>query len=111
MLKEALAARHEARIPMTIAVNISSLQQVPGIETTFTENVSAHGARVVSTRRWLPGEQLTFALLPGDFRATARVVYCHPQRDAEFAIGLEFLEPVARWFTNPQAGSGDHLHG
>jgi hypothetical protein len=111
VFKEALAARQEARIPMTVAVNISSLRQTPGIETTFTENVSARGARVLSTRRWLPGEQLTFALLPGDFRATARVVYCHPQRDAEFAIGLEFLEPVARWFTSPPTGSGDHLHG
>ena len=103
--------RTEARIPMTVAVNISSLQQLPGVETTFTENVSARGARVVSTRRWQPGDRLCFALLPGDFRATARVVYCHPQRDVEFAIGLEFLEPAARWFSSSPAGSGDHLHG
>ena len=46
--------RYEKRIPMTVAVNISSLQQAPGVETTFTENVSARGARVVSTRRWQP---------------------------------------------------------
>jgi hypothetical protein len=50
-------------------------------------------------------------LLPGDFRATARVVYCHPQRDDEFAIGIEFLEPAASWFSSSPADSRDHLHG
>jgi hypothetical protein len=111
MEKEFVVSRYEKRVPMTVAVNISSLQQAPGVETTFTEDVSANGARVVSTRRWQPGERLCFALLPGDFRATARVVYCHPQRDDEFAIGLEFLEPVARWIFSTPADSRDHLHG
>jgi len=111
MAKEFVAPRYKKRVPMTVVVNISSLQEGPGVETTFTENVSPGGARVVTTRRWQPGERLRFTFSPGDFRSTARVVYCHPQRDAEFAIGLEFLEPVATWFSSSSAGSGDHLHG
>ena len=111
MGKQFAFTRYEKRVPMTVAVNISSLQRSPGVETTFTENVSARGARVVSSRRWQPGERLCFALLPGDFRATARVVYCHPQRDDEFAIGLEFLGTVARWIFSVTDDSRDHLHG
>ena len=96
---------------MTVAVNIASRQPLPGVETVFTENVSSRGARVVSGRRWRPGDRLDFTLLPGDVRVNARVVYCHEQREREFAIGLEFLEPVARWLVGVSPDSGDNLHG
>jgi hypothetical protein len=111
MAKEFAVERLEERVPMTVAVNISSVQPLPGMETVFTENVSMHGARVVSARRWRPGDHLSFALLPGDFRVNARVVYCRAQRDREFALGLEFLEPAGSWFLTTAAGSGDNLHG
>src|SRR5579862_9555093 len=108
MTKDLTVPRYESRVPMTFAVNISSFRQPPGVETTFTENVSTRGARVSSTRLWHPGERLCFALLPGDFRVTARVVYCHPLRSREFALGLEFLEPAARWFSSSSIGSGEN---
>ena len=111
MLKDFTTERMEARVPMTVAVNISSLRPLPGVETVFTENVSRHGARVVSARRWTPGDRLRFALLPGTFRVDARVVYCRAQRENEFAIGLEFLEPAGGWFLATPAGSGENLHG
>jgi hypothetical protein len=98
-------------VPLSIAVNLTSLQRSPAVETTFTENVSSGGARVLSTRRWRPGDRLSFALLPGEFRVSARVVYCHSLRQREFAVGLEFLEPVAHWFLSATSGSGDNLHG
>jgi hypothetical protein len=44
--------RRENRIPMEIPVVLDGHRQVPGVESTFTENVSAKGARVVSVRRW-----------------------------------------------------------
>src|SRR5207245_11131770 len=37
---------------MAIAVHISGHQELPGMQTPFTENVSARGARVLSVRRW-----------------------------------------------------------
>src|SRR6267143_1903019 len=53
--------RTENRILMEIPVFIDGHRQMPGSESTFTENVSAGGARVVSVRRWEQGEKLTFA--------------------------------------------------
>ena len=89
--------RAEHRILMEIPVFIDGHRQVPGSESTFTENVSAGGARVVSVRRWEQGEKLTFASRTGDFRSSARVAYCQPLQGQGFAIGVEFLEPKGRW--------------
>ena len=102
--------RLEKRIPMTVAVHISGQQTASYVETTFTEDVSSRGARVPSVRRWHPNETLTFASLPGDFRATARVAYCQPYREG-YVIGLEFLEPTGRWVVSTPAGSGKPLQG
>ncbi len=91
----------ENRIPMQLAVQIADHSGNPGVETAFTENVSARGARVISLRRWRANDRLTFASLPGNFRATARVAYCQPLRDRGFAIGIEFLEPCGSWVISP----------
>jgi len=89
--------RNERRIPMEIGVYLEGNRQVPGAESTFTENVSANGARVVSVRRWEPDDRLVFASRSGDFRSAARVAYCQPLQGDGFAIGVEFLEPSGRW--------------
>src|SRR3982074_820884 len=89
--------RAEHRILMEIPVLIDGHRQVPGSESTFTENVSARGARVVSVRRWDQGEKLIFASRTGAFRSSARVAYCEPLQSDGFAIGVEFLEPKGRW--------------
>ena len=82
---------------MEIPVVLDGHRQLPGTESTFTENVSARGARVVSTRRWEQGERLTFVARTGEFRSSARVAYCQPLQGDGFAIGVEFLEPKGRW--------------
>jgi hypothetical protein len=89
--------RVERRIPMEIPVLIDGHRHAPGSESTFTENVSARGARVVSVRRWEQGEPLTFASRTGEFRSSARVAYCQPMQGDGFAIGVEFLDPKGRW--------------
>ena len=89
--------RAEKRIPMEIPVLIDGHRQTPGSESTFTENVSARGARVVSVRRWDQDERLTFASRTGEFRSSARVAYCQSLQGDGFAIGVEFLEPKGRW--------------
>ncbi|MGB8476206.1 MAG: PilZ domain-containing protein [Candidatus Acidiferrum sp.] len=89
--------RVERRISMEIPVVLDGHRRMPGTESTFTENVSARGARVVSTRRWEQGERLTFVLRTGEFRSSARVAYCHPLQGDGFAVGVEFLEPKGRW--------------
>ncbi len=99
--------RYEKRVPMEVAVQISGNGRSPGVETTFTENVSARGARVVTIRRWRPNDRLMIASLPGDFHANARVAYCEPLRGSGFAIGVEFLEPAGRWVIRLPEGSGE----
>ncbi len=89
--------RTESRIPMEIPVLIDGHRRAPGSESTFTENVSARGARVVSVRRWEQGEPLVFASRTGEFRSSARVAYCQPLQGDGFAIGVEFLGPIGRW--------------
>jgi PilZ domain-containing protein len=89
--------RAERRIPMEIPVVLDGHRATPGAESTFTENVSARGARVVSSRRWEKGEALTFVLRTGEFRSLARVAYCQPQHGDGYAVGVEFLDPAGRW--------------
>ena len=88
--------RAEKRILMEIPVVIDGHRDAPGSESTFTENVSARGARVISARRWEQGEPLKFASRTGEFRSSARVAYCQSQSEG-FAIGVEFLKPKGRW--------------
>ncbi|HXX99532.1 MAG TPA: PilZ domain-containing protein [Candidatus Limnocylindrales bacterium] len=89
--------RREDRIPMEIPVILEGHRHLPGVESTFTENVSARGARVVSIRHWDKGAQLVLASRTGEFRSSARVAYCQSLHGNGYAVGLEFLEPKGRW--------------
>jgi len=89
--------RAHKRVPMEIPVMLDGHHRLPGTESTFTENVSARGARVVSTRNWKKGDRLTLILCTGKFRSSARVAYCQPLHGEGYAIGVEFLEPKGRW--------------
>jgi hypothetical protein len=82
---------------MEIGVFLEGHREFPGAESTFTENVSARGARVVSFRRWKQNERLTFISRTREFRSSARVAYCQPMQGEGFAVGVEFLEPKGRW--------------
>jgi hypothetical protein len=92
-----LFRRRESRIPMEIPVVLEGNRRLPGSEATFTENVSANGARVVSVRPWDKGAQVVFASRTGEFRSDARVAYCQPIRGEGYASGVEFLEVQGRW--------------
>lgn len=92
---------------MAIAVQLAGHTDMPGIETTFTENVSAQGARVHSVRPWRKNERLWLASLPGGFRSQARVAYCERQRGSGFAVGLEFLEATRGWVIEPTSVPGE----
>lgn len=97
------AVRIEKRIPMAVALRISGHAQMPGVETTFTENVSSRGARVLSIRRWHANDRVQVDTLTGEFRAVARVAYCTPTPEQSFAVGLEFIEPKGHWVVEPPA--------
>jgi len=89
--------RCESRIPMEVPVVLDGHLHLPGAESTFTENVSASGARVLSIRQWDRNATVSFASRSGEFRSVARVAYCQSLRGSGYAIGVEFLEPQGRW--------------
>jgi hypothetical protein len=89
--------RREPRMPMEIGVHISGHAAIPGTETTFTENVSQRGLRVLSTRRWKINDRLTITTPAGSFHSVARVAYCQTVSESSFAVGLELLEPTGTW--------------
>jgi hypothetical protein len=82
---------------MEVGVHITGHPALPGTETTFTENVSPRGARVLSVRRWKTNDRLTISTVTGSFRSLARVAYCQLVPETGFAVGLEFLEPSGKW--------------
>lgn len=103
MAKVFAIERAEQRVPMEVAVQIAGHPQTPGVEMTFTEDVSSRGARVITARRWQPNDRMMIASLPGNFQSLARVAYCHTRRGEGFAIGLEFVQPSGKWVINPPA--------
>jgi len=95
--------RREPRMPMEIGIHITGHAAIPGTETTFTQNVSLRGLRVLSARRWKTNDRLTITTLAGSFRSMARVAYCRPVAEARFAVGLELLEPSGTWVLGGQS--------
>jgi hypothetical protein len=82
---------------MEVGVRISGHGAIPGTETTFTENVSSHGARVLSSRRWKINDRMIVTTPAGSFRSVARVAYCQVTPGSDYAVGLEFVESSGGW--------------
>ncbi len=105
MFRPHVMTRAEKRIPMAVAVRIAGHTAMPGVETTFTEDVCSGGAKVYSARRWKKNERLQFATLAGNFQSVARVAWCRPAQEIGFAVGLQFEEPSGNWVVAPTAAS------
>lgn len=90
---------------MKVPVHVIGLEVPVAAERTFTENVSPHGARILTKRRWEPDEKALMTSLMGGFRRPVRVVYCQPVADARFLVGLEFRGPSVNWVNGPSDSS------
>jgi hypothetical protein len=93
-LKKPEEHRLEARIPTKVGLELSG-PDGPNYEITFTENVSHHGARVVTKRRWNPNDSV-LVKLPEEC-LPARITYCQPSKGDEFAMGLQFSLVIYDW--------------
>jgi hypothetical protein len=89
--------RMEARIPTTVGLELSGLDEPIVYEITFTQNVSRHGARVVTKRCWRPNDNVLVKLPEECLPSRARITYCQPLKGDEFALGLQFSLPVYSW--------------
>ncbi len=89
--------RIEKRLPMAVPVYVTSAKEPRDMEKTLTQNVSPHGARVVTKRLWRPGEEPLITPLTGEFPQPARVVYCRPSGNGGFCVGLKFPGRSVKW--------------
>jgi hypothetical protein len=86
--------RRESRTSTEVCVEISSLDDPPVRETALTENVSRHGARIVTRNRWRPTVRVLVRLSRRQESYHAWIAYCSLLRGDEFAVGLRFSRPV-----------------
>jgi hypothetical protein len=89
----------EKRIPIAIVVHLSRAEdQTPeSAELTFTDNISAHGACVISARRWKPGEMAEVTSLNDKIMLVGRVTYCEKRADNRYGVGLNFRDREVTW--------------
>jgi hypothetical protein len=94
---QAIAHRIEERLPLTVRVDLCSLDFRHRAHEGITENVSPHGVRVISNEPWKLNDRLNVHSLRSDFRARARVVYCDSLGANSFAISLQLLACAGDW--------------
>lgn len=92
--------RCERRITTVVPVFLSKADPESSIETGFTENISRHGARVLTRGRWRLGDQVVISSRRGSLQAQARVVYCQALAGSAAVIGLHLSSPKGDWLSN-----------
>ena len=89
----------EKRLPIAMVVNLVSTQaQVANsVELTFTNNVSAHGAWVVTNSQWQPDDSVDITSFPDQIAMRGKVVYCRRHGNDQYALGLNFQNCTVVW--------------
>lgn len=91
------SGRSERRIAKTVKVEVRPLNEPALRETTLTENVSAHGVRILLQQKLAPLQEAVLTSLNDGARFPAKVVYCQRLGDNRFAVGLELSSRVESW--------------
>ena len=96
-----LDGRMEKRLPIAIVVHLARVQEEPvdGSELTYTDNVSAHGARVLSNRPWQVGELVQVTSFKEQTPIRGKVAHCQKIGDKRYSIGLNFNGSSVTWST------------
>ena len=68
-----------------------------GPELTYTDNISAHGACVISSRQWKSGEVAEVTSLNDRITLRGRVAYCAKREAGRYDVGLSFNEQEVTW--------------
>jgi hypothetical protein len=92
-------ARREERLPASIPIYLVSLEKPRASERTSAENVSYHGALVISKWSWQSGEESIITPLTGELPIVGTVIYCLPREGDCFSVGMEFPDRTVKWAT------------
>jgi hypothetical protein len=82
--------RAEPRMATNTVANLEHAEEPSIHETVLFENISEHGARLITGRRWSAGQRVIVSDSLVNFRTTAQVVYCTPHSLLRFAVGVKF---------------------
>jgi hypothetical protein len=97
-IREALREqRIERRTSAKVGVELYGLDEPHTHEMALSENISRHGARIVTKNRWRPNDRVFVRLPRGDERSRAQIAYCNALPGDVFAIGLQFSSAVDNW--------------
>lgn len=96
-LKRPEEHRLEIRVQAKVGLELSGPDEPPIHEITYTENVSPHGARVLTKRSWNPNDSVLVKLPEESSPFSARITYCQAFGGDEFATGLQFSFLVYEW--------------
>jgi len=92
------SGRSEKRVARIVSVEVCLQQDEAKLnERTLTENVSAHGARVLMEQKLQPGERVLVNSTKEGMRLQARIIYCQRVSEGRFAVGLELSNRVEQW--------------
>jgi hypothetical protein len=89
--------RSEKRIFRTLSVEVYPVDDPTLKENTLTENVSAHGVRVLMQRSLRPRQETLVVSQNDGVWSRAKVVYCQRAAENRFAVGLELSARVEPW--------------
>lgn len=84
------SGRAEKRTRVSVQVRLVSMESPGIVEDTRMDDVSVHGARVLTTQPLRPREPLLLSSTDGSLQAYANVVYCKRLADRRYAVGLRF---------------------
>jgi len=95
-----LSGRIERRLPIIVAIRLAPAQDAAtdGEEKTYTDNISAHGARIFSKQAWQPDDAVRITPLNREV-ACGKVVYCQRLPDSRYSVGVKFQGPPVGWST------------
>lgn len=97
-LDNTLSGRMERRLPIIVVVRLAHLElaSTDGTEWTYTDNLSAHGARIFSRRVWQPGDEITVTPFNEEM-ARGNVVYCQKAAENRYWVGVELKDHPVTW--------------
>jgi hypothetical protein len=97
-MNHGFGGRMEKRLPIAIAVRLSRVQQSPAKEeTTYTDNVSPNGARMLSISHRQHGEQAQVTTVKDGSSILGEVIYCQRLDSGRFCIGMKFQQHPVTW--------------
>jgi PilZ domain-containing protein len=95
-MNSSASQRREDRSTRKIAVTLFSIDPVT-YEVATTRDVSPHGASVLTGKPCPLNDLVNVRAHEYTFIALARVVWCRPEKDGSYALGLEFVFTTGDW--------------